>query len=44
MRYKSPIERAVMIAAGLSLGLAASFFVVIGRGVADLLRSLDGGE
>jgi hypothetical protein len=39
--YKSPTERAVMVAAGLSLGLAMSFFVVIGKGVMGLLKSID---
>lgn len=39
---RSTIRKAVTIAAGVSMGVALSCFVIIGRGVKNLAKSFDG--
>jgi len=38
---KSPAAKAVMIATGVSLGLALSFFVLIGRGIKNCFKAIE---
>lgn len=39
-KNKGPISNAVMIMSGVALGIAASFFVVIAKGVDELYESV----
>ncbi len=39
---RSAVKKAATIAAGVSMGVALSCFVIIGRGVKNLAKSFDG--
>lgn len=41
-REKSAAARAIMIATGVSIGVALSFFVMIGKGIKSTVKAIEG--